>query len=571
MTLRVSVENNSNNGRRCTVDEALPVNVEYDEFGFVKDYFCPCGGKVKFSHKDDVGTQFYRCEKCGQQLTKLKSLERQYHETTIENLTKTVTLEEISKILNSTIKHDERNKLTTFLAMLLTYTEEDQINISFTAESSTGKSYIPLELAWYFPRKDVIEYSYVSPTAFYHEYGEVMTDPDDTRNIEEKKKHKIKIIDLHQKVLIFIDQPHDQLLQRLRPLLSHDRKTLVSKITDRKLRSGLRTKTILIKGFPTVLFCTSKFSMEDQERTRLLLLSPETSQQKIKDAILLKIEKESDRDKFRKFMESDPKRVWLRNRVATIASTGTQHLVIPEELREKIANTFFQKHNNLIPRHQRDISRLLALIKAHALLNCWHRERIEKNIVVNEEDVKVGFDLYREISTANELGLSPEVFNIYIKLRDQIPEEGATRKDFQRMYYDTFHRIIGKKRLKEVLNILQTTGLITEEPDPSNRKQFLYTPCQRVLIANGENDEKQRQKLLKNDETINTPRGGVPTLFRNIQSIVQLNEPYKGTCPRCDERRVLYHHVTFMNDNWGDVCQDCGVEVREALRGGAVG
>ncbi|UCE16214.1 MAG: hypothetical protein JSV12_00935 [Candidatus Bathyarchaeota archaeon] len=552
------------------MDQALPVKVEYDEFGFVKGYLCPCGGKVKLSYKDDIGTKFFKCEKCGQQLTKLKSSEKQHLETTIEDLTKIVTLEEISEILNSTIKHDERNKLITFLAMLLTYTEEDQINISFTAESSTGKSYIPLELAWYFPRRDVIEYSYVSPTAFYHEYGEIMTDPDDTRNVEEKKKHKIKIVDLHQKVLIFIDQPHDQLLQRLRPLLSHDRKTLVSKITDHKLRSGLRTKTILIRGFPTVLFCTSKFNMEDQERTRLLLLSPETSQQKIKDAILLKIEKESNREKFRKFMESDPKRVWLRKRVTTIATAGTQHLVISEELRQKIANTFFEKHNNLIPRHQRDISRLLALIKAHALLNCWHRETIEKTIVVNEEDVKAGFDLYSEISTANELGLSPEVFNIYIKLRNQIPDEGMTRKDLQKMYYTTFHRTIGKKRLNEVLSILTSTGLFMEDPDPNDRRRKMYTPCQRVFNFDDEKAEKQSQTELEFAPKLNTLQGGVLT-FKNVKSIVQLDEPYEGTCSRCDKRHVLYHCATTVNDEWGDVCQDCGMKIQEKLRGGAVG
>jgi len=102
-----------------------------------------------------------------------------------------VTLEEIKDILNRTIKHDERNKLVTFLTMLLTYTDEDQINLMLSAESSTGKSYIPLELAWYFPKDDVLEYGYVSPTAFFHEYGTMLPDPKDTRNIEDEKKRKI--------------------------------------------------------------------------------------------------------------------------------------------------------------------------------------------------------------------------------------------------------------------------------------------------------------------------------------------------------------------------------------------
>ena len=309
-----------------------------------------------------------------------------------------------------------------------------------------------------------------------------------------------------------------------------------------------------------MLFCTSKFSMEDQERTRLLILSPEASQEKIKDAILLKIERESNREKFRNFMESDPKRVWLRNLVSTIASAGVQQIVIPEELRDKIAESFFERHNNLIPRHQRDISRLLALIKAHALLNLSHRERIVKTVVVNDEDVQVGFSLYSEISTANELGLPPEVYNIYVKLRDKIPQEGATRKELQTFYYETFHRTIGKKRFDETLSILQSVGLITEEPDPNDRRQKLYTPCHEVFISKKEN---QHKKIGNQPERINTPQHRVPT---TLVSVILLKEPYEGTCTQCGQRRVLYHQIKTANVEWGHVCQDCGEAAKEKIR-----
>jgi len=94
------------------------VEVEYDEFGFVKDYVCPrCGAKVKFSHEDDIGTKFFKCEKCGQCSSKLKTPKRKELERYLKDLTKPVTLEEISNILNSTVKHDRRNKLITFACM----------------------------------------------------------------------------------------------------------------------------------------------------------------------------------------------------------------------------------------------------------------------------------------------------------------------------------------------------------------------------------------------------------------------------------------------------------------------
>ena len=134
-----------------------------------------------------------------------------------KNSIKPLTIQELLEVLGITIKHGNLNKLITFLSMLSAYTEDSQFNVSFRAPSSTGKSYIPIELARYFPPEDVIIIAYSSPTAFYHDAGEW-----------DEEKQAI-VVNLERKILIFLDQPHDQLLQRLRPLLSHDRKELLYK------------------------------------------------------------------------------------------------------------------------------------------------------------------------------------------------------------------------------------------------------------------------------------------------------------------------------------------------------
>lgn len=51
--------------------------IEFNELGFVIGYYCPsCGGQLKESHVDDVGTRFFQCQKCGQKTAKPKSEER---------------------------------------------------------------------------------------------------------------------------------------------------------------------------------------------------------------------------------------------------------------------------------------------------------------------------------------------------------------------------------------------------------------------------------------------------------------------------------------------------------------
>jgi len=105
--------------------------------------------------------------------------------------------------------------------MLSAYTEDAQINILLNAPSSSGKSYIPLEIAKLFPEESVMKLLYVSQSAFFHENGEY--------DKEKNEKH----IRLDRKIIISIDQPRTELLARFRPLLSHDEKVMICKITDK--------------------------------------------------------------------------------------------------------------------------------------------------------------------------------------------------------------------------------------------------------------------------------------------------------------------------------------------------
>ena len=78
----------------------------------------------------------------------------EHREAPDPRVTAPTTVDELKDILGLTIKADDTNKIITFLGMLTAFTEDWQINISFRAPSSTGKSYIPLEIASIFPQED---------------------------------------------------------------------------------------------------------------------------------------------------------------------------------------------------------------------------------------------------------------------------------------------------------------------------------------------------------------------------------------------------------------------------------
>jgi hypothetical protein len=384
-----------------------------------------------------------------------------------------LSIQELTEILGLTIKSDEQNKLCTFLCQLSAYADDSQFNVSFVSPSSTGKSYIPNEISKLFPKEDVITTGYCSPTAFFHDY---------CNYTEETNEFTV---DLERKILIFLDQPHTLLLQHLRPVLSHDQKEVKVKITDRAKRQ-LRTKNITVKGFPSVIFCTTMLKFDEQEATRFLILSPETSQEKIRESIIEKTKKESDAQNYNNWLEGDPKRKQLKERIEAIKENQIKEIRIPKSLADKINDVFLSKYKLLKPRHARDIGRLISLAKSIALLNLWQRKAGEGAVEVKEEDFASAFEIWEAIAESQELNLPPYVLEIYKKIVLSLLKNNGyiTRQDVCREYFKIFGRPMSIDQLKkDILPMLERAGLIIQEEDREDKRRMLI----RLLVVEKKN------------------------------------------------------------------------------------
>jgi len=391
------------------------------------------------------------------------------------------TPEYLIQVLGKTVKKDDNNKLIVFLCQLLAYTEDSQINISFNAPSSSGKSYLALEIADFFPQTDVIKLGYASPTSFFHTVSTY------------DKERKGYIVDLHRKILIFLDMPHSLLLQHLRPLLSHDEKEILVKITDKSGKGGIKTKDVYIKGFPSVLFCSASFNLDEQEQTRFILLSPETNQEKIRESILEKIKKETDKEKYKQALSEDPLRQELKERITAIKTAKIKKIKLGNQ--NLLIEMFTQRHKNLKPRHQRDISRIISFIKAFAILNLWTREFDGDALITNERDLKNAFRVWDEISMPQELGVAPYILNLYkeviIPLFEEKNKVGLSRKDIIKKHYDVYGRYIADWQLRqEILPQMSVAGLIYEEQDTTDKRKILIYPQLTLTISHDQNNSE---------------------------------------------------------------------------------
>lgn len=435
--------------------------------------------EMEAGHKDV--TDFLVHE--GKSVTELLSLTKDVTEKIDTSKFKPITSDELIEILGHTIKKDDNNKLLTLMCMLTAYTYDCQQNISFNAPSATGKSFLGLETGGLFPREDVMEIGYASPNAFFHEKG-----------VYDKEKNEI-IVDLARLILIFLDQPHNQLLERLRPLLSHDKKEIRSKITDKNQRGGNRTKTVVIKGYPVVVFCTAGLKIDEQESTRFILLSPETTQEKIRQAIHEKFKKESDKEAYFKHIESIPERKLLKERIRAIKQEKVKDIILGNPVQAE--EMFLKLCNKLKPRHQRDVGRLISLIKAFALLNCWFREKDGNSIITNEEDISEAFKVWESIAESQELNLPPYVYQLFKevilpayedKQKLRLETYGLSRKELLKKHYEIHGRPLQDWTLRqEIIPMLENAGLITQEADPKDSRTKLIYPTASLTISKGQN------------------------------------------------------------------------------------
>ena len=382
-------------------------------------------------------------------------------------------IEKLEKILGMTIKYDNINKIVLFLAMLTTYTEEDQLNVFLNARSSSGKSYIVQEVAKLFPEEDILDFCKVTPKAFFYNEENMFINDDGE-----------KCLNLSRKILIFYDQMDPQLQMNLRSLLSHDKKKLPYMNTNKGRNGANVAETVYILGFPSTFFCSANMQMDEQEQTRAFLLSPEITQEKINASIDLVGLKMDNKSAYDDYLNENKDRRLLIDRIRYIKNMDIRNINIPKKY--KIAERFKEMFVRLEPRAQRDISHLGSLIKAVALLNAPFREITDdKDLVVLQNDVDQAFKLWGYLDRSQKYGISPQALDFYEDtilpaFKEKLKTgktQGITLKELNSYNAKTTGVVLNINFCRnQYIPTLEASGLISLEKNPNNKKENLIIP-----------------------------------------------------------------------------------------------
>ena len=198
------------------------------------------------------------------------------------------------------------------------------ISVVVRAPTSEGKTYMVSVVISFFPKEDVWLIGSMSPKALIRLYG-ILVDKnnqpiaDEVRRLKKeikvceidsrKDKSKIEqaealkdelekllreskyLIDLHGKILVFLEPPHQDIWNILKPILSHDQWEMEHPYVD----TDLRTKNVVTRGWPVCIFCTardeSKWDIWPEIQSRFITISPNISKEKYEEVNVLTFQK----------------------------------------------------------------------------------------------------------------------------------------------------------------------------------------------------------------------------------------------------------------------------------------
>ncbi len=399
---------------------------------------------------------------------------------------KELTVNDIADILDLTIKKNRINKVITFLAMLLAYTEDSQLNVMFNAQSSSGKTYITTEVSNYFPQQDVKVYGRTSKTAFYYNESLMKTD--------EKGR---PFIDLERRILVFAEQPDMQLLENLRSFLSHDMKMTPYIITNKSKNGRNTARESYLRGFSTVLFCSANLRIDEQEQTRCLLLSPESTEETVRAGVDLSISRNSDKKAYIEQLNSNENRRQLMDRILYIKSLNVDQIDIDDS--DYLRKRFYEKRRSVPPRTQREIGHFISLVKGLALVNAPFRTKNGK-IIASNKDIDEAMKLWAGISESMFYGVPPQALDYYKKYilpaytkanEGRAKKKGVTYDQIAAEYFKQTGSYPNLDMVRKmIIPALQCATLISYDKDEDDRRQMLVTP----LITIGGELEKSDEK-----------------------------------------------------------------------------
>jgi len=531
-----------------------------------------------------------------------------------------------------TVKRDNIAKQLDLLHVLSMYAAP--INELKEAPTSEGKTYPVMQIIRLFPREDIMVLGGLSPTALAHDYG-VPVDPegedlrpaiqeirgeiekfkDEEVSAERNEKKRIKreieklqrklyelmkgskrLIDLENKVIIFVDNPDPRTWARLRPIMSHDLWDTTYKFTDRPHKGGpLKQVTAILRGWPVFIAFKAEETPNKgwtrdvwaQILTRGTTVPVEMSPEKYKEAIKLTgvrkglpqpvVDRKLHMEEFRECRKIVRA---IRQRILTLKKRARE-----QTGRRDLPNIFWMPFHDVVTEnfpskkgtYMREADRFLSIVQNHAVANVFNRPTLEINgvsyLVCTIHDLAKAVELYfsdearktifGKIPT-NQIKFFEEVI---LPLSKQWPG-GIDTAVMQKKYKEVFDESISINTINyHYLQPLENMDLISRDDDPNDKRRKLTVPLREKVF----NREAQIRILFEKGDIFTLEN--LKEAFSELKQLIVKDTP-SNTAKIKDydsliiDIETLYHRYFSKNSIiTGGSANNCLSEQGEELKG----
>jgi hypothetical protein len=407
--------------------------------------------------------------------------------------------------IGKTVKRDVVTRNMVLLTGISAYTQEP-INLFLRGESSIGKTYNVTEVLRYFPKEDVWLLGGLSPTALVHDYGTLI---DKNGNIilpyekpgkdaakeeleawYERIKGSRYLVELSGKILVFLEAPNIETFNKLRPILSHDAFEVSYKFAEKSKKGQIQTTHVVIRGWPATIFCSTQERYVQDLATRAFTITPETTEDKFRDANILTAEKASYPWKFGRdfdFMLLEGYVRFLRNNLKEVK------VVIP------YADASAKQFPSKFPRSMRDFQHVLSLMKVSALFHLYqrpvlirkYREEVqgkepdvpeykdveEQYIMATRQDFDFIMALWNEIREQTETSAPGHIIRFYhdVVLKVAETKEDFVIEDLVDKWNSEFEEKKSSHTIRKWVDFLCDIGYVTKKSNPNDKRSNILS------------------------------------------------------------------------------------------------
>ena len=225
----------------------------------------------------------------------------------------------------STIKRTVKREDATIRQVLYTGLSKDTrdpLNLAILAPTSEGKTHVVQQTISYFPKEKVWIIGSMSPKVIIRQNGilvdknnerlkpvikalkkEIKEEKNKGKDADEDKIEKLEewieelyrdariLIDLTGTLFVFLEPPHSEMWDILKPILSHDAYEIEHPYVEKIEGTGYSVKKIVTRGWPACIFCSAKDESRwpswPEIQSRFMITSPNMIPEKYLDANVL--------------------------------------------------------------------------------------------------------------------------------------------------------------------------------------------------------------------------------------------------------------------------------------------